>query len=97
MKDYDALIKSSAQRYNIDPDVFRRLLIRESALIEQFIEVRRDQWLPFLRPLVVVGASQLDARLPVSRDWTESSRFRTAVPRRNLCAGILHVRRSLSG
>lgn len=32
MKDYDALIKSSAQRYNIDPDVFRRLLIRESGL-----------------------------------------------------------------
>jgi len=32
MSDYDALIQASAQRYNLDPDIFRRLLIRESGL-----------------------------------------------------------------
>ena len=32
MSDYDALIKQTAQRYNLDPDIFRRLLIRESGL-----------------------------------------------------------------
>jgi hypothetical protein len=32
VSNYDDLIRQSAHRYNLDPDVFRRLLIRESGL-----------------------------------------------------------------
>src|SRR5262245_10026436 len=70
------------------------LLVGRSALVEAIIEVIGNERLSCIFPLLVIGASQFNARRPMSRDWPESRR-KAAPPILIWNARIFDVGRSL--